>query len=453
MGEEPTEMEAWLKRFASVREDARLNPAILRPSIPGFQPAPASQLGGGVASQVEAEGSFANAGDCLQGSDRTLESWVPQWLSLEFGEPSVVLTADEQSHSVTMADEMQVFRKKVDDCFGWSGKVLSEQQKQQRGAAQACLLLLEAGCDDGKSELLLCKVFTLIAGELFRSHGGQLFEYSNGAWAPASRGLTSVALEFILKALRRAQAYFGVMANDEDCKKQRCFDFVGFVVKVIQHVGGDEVLLQWQLQDVLPKKTELKAKHWAHGLSELCKVLRHQFDEHHRHSGSSLWGEELRESVLKVFHRWSDEDLSAKQQPGVCFRDAFISTVDGKLQQLKKDARHGCYVSVPAHLLYQPSVESRRRYAGIILSAFAGSNGLKVLLDQCALIVARVRQPCRRPADPADPADPVDPADSANASLESRTGGRPADAADSANASLESRKCPTHPCLGRFASI
>ena len=163
-----------------------------------------------------------------------------------------------------------------------------------------CLRLLEAGCDDGKSELLLCKVFTLIAGELFRSHGGQLFEYSNGAWAPASRGLTSVALEFILKALRRAQAYFGVMANDEDCKKQRCFDFVGFVVKVIQHVGGDEVLLQWQLQDVLPKKTELKAKHWAHGLSELCKVLRHQFDEHHRHSGSSLWGEELRECTAKA---------------------------------------------------------------------------------------------------------------------------------------------------------
>ena len=98
-------------------------------------------------------------------------------------------------------------------------------------------------------------------------------------------------------------------------------------------------------------------------------------------------------SVLKVFHRWSDEDLSTKQQPGVCFRDAFISTVDGKLQQLKKDARHGCYVSVPAHLLYQPSMESRRRYAGILLSAFAGSNGLKVLLDQCALTVARARQP------------------------------------------------------------
>ena len=184
MEEEPTEMEAWLKRFASVREDAKLNPAILQPSIPGFQPAPASQFCGAAASQVEGEGggrsSSADAGDCLQGSDRTLESWVPQWLSLDFGEPSVVLTADEQSHSVTMADEMQVFRKKVrqlcsrqagcrkgvsctwkgsagspartvglsqsrlqvDDCFGWSGKVLSDQQKQQRGAAQACLLCL-----------------------------------------------------------------------------------------------------------------------------------------------------------------------------------------------------------------------------------------------------------------------------------------------------------------------
>ena len=49
----------------------------------------------------------------------------------------------------------------------------------------------------------------------FPAHGGQLFEYSNGAWAPATRGLTSVALEFALKALRRAQAYFGVMAKDE----------------------------------------------------------------------------------------------------------------------------------------------------------------------------------------------------------------------------------------------
>ena len=98
-------------------------------------------------------------------------------------------------------------------------------------------------------------------------------------------------------------------------------------------------------------------------------------------------------NILKVFHRWSDEDLSSKQQPGLCFRDAFICTVDGRLQQLKKDARHGCYVSIPTQLLFQPSTESRRRYAGILLSAFAGSDGLKVLLDQCALVAARARQP------------------------------------------------------------
>ena len=128
----------------------------------------------------------------------------------------------------------------------------------------------------------MCKIFTLIAGELFRSHGGQLFEYSNGAWAPACRGFTSVALEFIVRALRRAQAYYGVMSSDDRGAPQRSFQPVAFIIKVIQLVGGDAVLLQWQLQDILPKKTELKAKHWAHGLSELCKVIRHQFDEHHR---------------------------------------------------------------------------------------------------------------------------------------------------------------------------
>ena len=123
--------------------------------------------------------------------------------------------------------------------------------------------LLDAGCDDGKSELLLCKIFTLIAGELFR-------------------GFRSVALEFIVRALRRAQAYHGVMSSDERGAPQRSFQPVAFIIKGIQLVGGDAVWLQWQLQDILPKKTELKAKHWVHGLSELCKVIRHQFDEHHR---------------------------------------------------------------------------------------------------------------------------------------------------------------------------
>ena len=144
--------------------------------------------------------------------------------------------------------------------------------------------LLSTSPDDGKSELLHCKVFALVAGELYRSHGGQLFEYANGAWPPASLGLTSVNLEFILQALRRAQAYFSIMAH---IKPKRRYDDIVFEIKAIQQVGMEELLLQWQLQDILPRKPEIRAREWLHGLSELCRSLRHQFDEHSRTNRAS----------------------------------------------------------------------------------------------------------------------------------------------------------------------
>ena len=58
-----------------------------------------------------------------------------------------------------------------------------------------------------------------------------------------------------------------------------------------------------------------------------------------------------------------------------------------------KDARRGCYMWIPAELSSAPGVETRCRYAAMLMAAFAGGNGLQVLLDQCALVVARTRQP------------------------------------------------------------
>ena len=107
---------------------------------------------------------------------------------------------------------------------------------------------------------------------------------------------------------------------------------------------------------------------------------------------SSLCGYNTR-TIVKCFQRWGDEEIRSKQQPGLCFQDAFISTVDGQPQQLQKDARHGCYVAIPTSISQTPSMDTRRRYASILLSSFAGSAGLQVLLNQCALVVARVRQP------------------------------------------------------------
>ena len=96
---------------------------------------------------------------------------------------------------------------------------------------------------------------------------------------------------------------------------------------------------------------------------------------------------------MKCFQRWGDEEIRVKQQPGLCFQDAFISTVDGNPKQMQKDARHGCYIAIPTPIAFVPSMATRQRYASILLSSFAGSDGLQVLLNQCALVVARVRQP------------------------------------------------------------
>ncbi|CAJ1432753.1 unnamed protein product [Effrenium voratum] len=98
-------------------------------------------------------------------------------------------------------------------------------------------------------------------------------------------------------------------------------------------------------------------------------------------------------TIVKAFLRWGDEPVDEKQQAGLCFQDCYLSTVDGGVRQMKKDARRGCYMWIPAELSSAPGVETRCRYAAMLMAAFAGGNGLQVLLDQCALVVARTRQP------------------------------------------------------------
>lgn len=96
---------------------------------------------------------------------------------------------------------------------------------------------------------------------------------------------------------------------------------------------------------------------------------------------------------MKNFHRWRDEDLTTLRRPGLCFQDAYIGTADGGLKQYQKDPRHGCYLGIPCCLTYRASDDIRKRYAQIMFSSFAGGDGLRVLLDQCSLVVAGVRQP------------------------------------------------------------
>ena len=159
------------------------------------------------------------------------------------------------------------------------------------------------GCTLGVAK---CKVLSLVAG-------GQ---YLCLIMAISSRSVTSVGLEFMLLALRRAQAYFTAMVGHNPA---RTYKAVAIELQSMRAAGSDHVLMEW-FNDAVPKETEVRAWDSLVGLAELCRSLRHVFGERNK-------------TLLKNFHRWSDEELARRQRPGLSFFDAYIGAADGDLKQ------------------------------------------------------------------------------------------------------------------------
>ena len=141
-----------------------------------------------------------------------------------------------------MADEMGVLRSRIDDVFGWEGKVIDHKHKKRRAAAQATLLLLESSPDDAKSDILHTKIFTLLQGEVYCSHEGALFEYCSGAMVPSTHStISSASLELIIAALRHARAYYLAMARPKE-KPSRTFEDVSWHLRAIHSLNDDRTL-------------------------------------------------------------------------------------------------------------------------------------------------------------------------------------------------------------------
>ena len=150
--------------------------------------------------------------------------WGPK--GFQCGPDTAIVDMEFQEDKVdipgTMADEMDSLRRQTEDAFHWTNKKLTTEIGMHRAAAQATLLLTHVSPDDARSENLQTKLFTLLMGELYRSHGEVLIEYHAGAFVPSARNsISSTTLEFIHAALRRAQAYFMAMPRS---KPQRWFD-------------------------------------------------------------------------------------------------------------------------------------------------------------------------------------------------------------------------------------
>ena len=381
MENEALEMQQWLRAYKDKLQQATADPGILKKELPdmdfGFATADAANAHDS-AGRGQAQGSAAIAID--DDLDEILQVWAPQGFQCGPGTELADLEFEKDEADVqgTMADEMDVFRARVDEEFEWSNKRLDAQVRLCRAAAQATLLLIEASPEDARSEILQAKIFTLLLGEHYRSHGEVLFLYQSGAFAPSPHNsISSSKLEFVHASLRRAQAYYMAMAT---LKPLRAFRDVAVHVKVLHSLPDEHVLMDWQLADIRGRKQDTKARLWLYGLTELCRELRKQFSEHNK-------------QILKNFHRWAESDLTRCQVAGMAFIDAYISTAGGRIRQLRKDPRHGCYILVKHRLAYKPSDYSRKRLAALLFSSFAGGDGLERLLAQCALVLCRVRQP------------------------------------------------------------
>ena len=198
----------------------------------------------------------------------------------------------------------QALLRKVDKAFDWHGKELSSHQLAQRAAVQVVSLLLEVSCENGKSELLHTRLFCLLVGETYRSHNAELYEWE-GAWVLAQNGISILALERLLDALERAQVYYLAMSRHS---VPREFEAVVRESAIILSLGQEELLLQWQLADIIAKKQEHKATNWCAGAAELCKELRRQFSEHNK-------------AIVRNFQRWGASKIEDKIQPGLWLQD------------------------------------------------------------------------------------------------------------------------------------
>ncbi|CAK9005878.1 unnamed protein product [Durusdinium trenchii] len=253
--------------------------------------------------------------------------WKPQGMDMlgPLENRDLSLSVDKERQAKSLSDTMDLLRDKIDNAFGWTNKLLSDDWQQRRAAAQATLLLLDQCADDGKSELLQTKAFTLLLGEKYRTHGEKLFAYAEGAWQVSSSGtLTAADLEFLTMALRRAQAYF-VQAVGRN-QVPRDFAAVVWELKVVFSLADERPLLEWQLGELSRAKPEQRSQQWWLGLAELARDLRKQLADHSK-------------TLVRNFMRWSDSKMDSKRKPGIAFLDCYLSTSAGKVRQMKKDPR------------------------------------------------------------------------------------------------------------------
>ena len=202
----------------------------------------------------------------------------------------IIVIKEEHRAVKTIDTQMGELADSIDEAMDWVPDNMDMEERLLRAATQLVLLLRDRCADEGRSDLLNAKAFTLIFQDWYRSHDDILFAYDNGSFNRAA-SISASALEFALDGIRLAQAMYLYLCATKDLTR----DADQLLRQVSEScLAHDSNTL---LEKLLTAKTsEDDATHWCQGASDLCGAMFKHLSEQ-------------KQKVIACFHLWGGSEM------------------------------------------------------------------------------------------------------------------------------------------------
>ena len=134
------------------------------------------------------------------------QSLMPLWVRTLLGVGGGVPFEPQRAQTTSsLAAEMDALRERIDSS-------LRQPSLALRKVAHCAVLLYKAPLESARNDIMVAKLFSLLAGEEYRAHNGQLFAYANGEWA-RSNSITYKTAEDIVQTLMLTEVCFMLVNN------------------------------------------------------------------------------------------------------------------------------------------------------------------------------------------------------------------------------------------------
>ena len=288
------------------------------------------------------------------------QSLMPSWAKalLEGVGGGVPFEPQRAQTTSCLADEMDALRERIDSS-------LRQPSLALRKVAHCAVLLYKAPFESSRSDIMVAKLFSLLAGEEYRAHNGQLFAYANGEWARTS-SITYKTAEDIVQTLMLTEVCFMLLNNVDP---ERCEASLLVELKIVLDCFPPETL-----QDILLKAPVKKREGgWPILVTFSCNCLR------------KIFGEKL-SSVLEKFEKWGGKPAPVTGSTGVNFQDGFLAISDTQVSQGTWSPSNNCYWTAGCRLAMAPDYEALKKLSRFLSTTFVDADdGFKMLMAYISL--------------------------------------------------------------------